>query len=754
MGKGIGPKIEVQGENDYKKSLQGLVQQTKTLDAQMKALASTFDEETGKMGDNEKRTELLQKKKEALSEEVKLIEQRLEEAKDAYGENSTQVLKLEASLAKAETALNNVNNEMRTSAMDDLTSSIEDQQSELDALKDKYVEAVLEFGNGSDEANELAGRISELSGALQENRGRMADARSAADGLDQSLGDVSEAETSVSDTAQGMAGVFGGAIGGMVTAITSGDVFGLVSQIVGVMQDVTQASIDMRAEFDDTIDAIVAGTGATGDALDTMRDKAEAAWAAVANEGRSMSDVGGTLANLSTRFGWDEQEAALQGATEAMETYAKVTGEDAASAVNQIADVMARYGMISEDSAATTENLYGLLDKFATASTLADVSLSDMTGFLSSNQAVMEELGMSMDDAIAYMINFRQAGGDVSTLSTSMTKAVSALSEAEGDLGTNFELATLLMGGTADTTTKLNAQIGNTGVTIEKAFGKKNAQDLISVFTAMNNSTRDWAEGMQNADGAVSQMYKDSISLEDGWSQAKAALQTEFGLPSGITDLIEKFPEVKESLASAAQESSKNISDFVGSVDEYGLHLSKSTDDTGKDFQELQTDITSAMNTSKRNVQNAMNDMKNAINTDLGHPNLYEVTYTASGSFGSSGSVTYSPSYRRKYAKAYGSPVLLNGATVFGGMNGGLLSGGEYGTEVVVGESYLLDAMTSAVQRAFGYIPAAAGSQTNTTYEGSTINVYGAPGQDVKELARLVGDQINKSVRAKVAVHG
>ena len=83
--------------------------------------------------------------------------------------------------------------------------------------------------------------------------------------------------------------------------------------------------------------------------------------------------------------------------------------------------------------------------------------------------------------------------------------------------------------------------------------------------------------------------------------------------------------------------------------------------------------------------------------------------------------------------------MILNSPTIFGMQNGRFLGGGEAGAEVVVGAGSLSRMIQSAV---------------NNTYNngGNTINVYGAPGQDVRELAETVADLINGDVQSGGAV--
>ena len=85
--------------------------------------------------------------------------------------------------------------------------------------------------------------------------------------------------------------------------------------------------------------------------------------------------------------------------------------------------------------------------------------------------------------------------------------------------------------------------------------------------------------------------------------------------------------------------------------------------------------------------------------------------------------------------------MILNNPTIFGMQGGRLLGAGEAGPEVVVGASSL-----------FGMIKRAVGNTYNTG--GNVINVYGAPGQDVKELAREIANLIQGDVDSRAAVWG
>lgn len=90
------------------------------------------------------------------------------------------------------------------------------------------------------------------------------------------------------------------------------------------------------------------------------------------------------------------------------------------------------------------------------------------------------------------------------------------------------------------------------------------------------------------------------------------------------------------------------------------------------------------------------------------------------------------------YRKAYDDAYLLNGATIFGSMNGKLLGGGEgSGSELVVGTNKLMRMIKSA----------AGGPKVVNIY------VQGAEGQDIRELAKEVAREFQNLIDDEESVY-
>lgn len=101
------------------------------------------------------------------------------------------------------------------------------------------------------------------------------------------------------------------------------------------------------------------------------------------------------------------------------------------------------------------------------------------------------------------------------------------------------------------------------------------------------------------------------------------------------------------------------------------------------------------------------------------------------------------PSFSVKwYREAMSNGMVLNGATIFGMKNGQLLGGGEAGPEAIVGVSSLRRMIRDAVTTT---------NNNNYEYGGVNITVYGAPGQNVNELASIIESKINANIARRRA---
>lgn len=138
MAVNIGPRIGVDGEREYRNQINQIIQQSKTLESQMKLVASQFTATTSAEEKTAKTAAVLTKQVDTQRERVKLLAEQTGKAAAKYGEADSRTQKWQQALNEAQASLNEMQNKLR-----DTTSEIRDMD---DAMADGTKKA-LSFGD-------------------------------------------------------------------------------------------------------------------------------------------------------------------------------------------------------------------------------------------------------------------------------------------------------------------------------------------------------------------------------------------------------------------------------------------------------------------------------------------------------------------------------------------------------------------------------------------------------------------------------
>lgn len=112
MAETVGVKLQVDGEQEYRKALQDVVAQSKALASEMKAVTSSFDENTTAEERQAKTKEILNKQIENQQRRIDLLNEKLQEATAEYGENDSRALKYKTQINNATVALNGMEKQL------------------------------------------------------------------------------------------------------------------------------------------------------------------------------------------------------------------------------------------------------------------------------------------------------------------------------------------------------------------------------------------------------------------------------------------------------------------------------------------------------------------------------------------------------------------------------------------------------------------------------------------------------------------
>ncbi len=169
----------------------------------------------------------------------------------------------------------------------------------------------------------------------------------------------------------------------------------------------------------------------------------------------------------------------------------------------------------------------------------------------------------------------------------------------------------------------------------------------------------------------------------------------------------------------------------VGAAIAIGTALAANWDTVKAKASELGQGIKNTFDNIKSTISNAVDRIRGLFNFSWSFPKIKMPHF--SWTWQNLGGLVSIPKISVDwYAKAMKNGMILNSPTIFGAQDGKLLGAGEAGSETVVGTNSLMQMIRSAV-----------GSS------GPVINVYGAQGQDVRQLADIVMQKMEHRVQVR-----
>lgn len=329
----IGPRIGIEGENEFRKSLINLSEQIKTLGTEMAATTAEFSGNEKSQKALKAQSEILTKEVETQREKVKMLSEAVAKSAEEYGESDTKTLKWKQ-------ALNNA------------TAELEKTEKQLEETNDE----------------------------LRTHRTQ--------------LSEISEGWKDAGDKISGA----GKTLSAATVAIT-----GLAT-----------AAIKTTAEFDSSMSKVAAVSGATGESLDALREKARE----MGEKTKFSASEAADAMNYMAMAGWKTED--MLSGIEGIMNLAAASGEDLATTSDIVTDALTAFGLTAADSG-------HFADILAAASSNANTNVAMMGETFKYAAPVAGALGFSAEDtaeAIGLMAN---SGIKASQAGTSLRSILNAL---------------------------------------------------------------------------------------------------------------------------------------------------------------------------------------------------------------------------------------------------------------------------------------------------------------------------------------
>ncbi|MBQ9685949.1 MAG: phage tail tape measure protein [Oscillospiraceae bacterium] len=250
-----------------------------------------------------------------------------------------------------------------------------------------------------------------------------------------------------------------------------------------------------------------------------------------------------------------------------------------------------------------------------------------------------------------------------------------------------------------------------------------------TIWESVKGNTSTAWESIKSKATTVAESVKTSVGT--AWDNLKTKLSTV--MENMKSSASTGWTNMKSSITTAAENIKNSVSTAFSNL--------KNTASTT--WNNIKTAMTGPIDTAKSYISGAISNIKGLFNFSWSFPSIKMPHF--SWYWQDIGGLVSIPMFSVSwYKKAMDNPLLLNGATIFGAMNGQFLGGGEAGSEMVIGTKTLMNTIRQAVA---GLVS----GEMNVNYGGVTVNVYSQPGQDISSLADEIEERINMNVARRAA---
>lgn len=404
--------------------------------------------------------------------------------------------------------------------VDELSKSFDNQKKNVNDLKSHYDKMVAVHGEGSKEAqaarieyNKQADELNKLGHALEGATNELKE-------LEEQQRIASSGWTKMGESAD----KFGEklqTIGGGMKDVGKKMSMAITAPLVGFAGLAVKTGMD----FDDAMAQVAAISGATGDDLEALRQKAKDMGATTKF---SASEAAEGL-NYMALAGWDTED--MLGGLDGVMNLAAASGEDLGTVSDIVTDALSAFGLEAKDSAQ-------FADVLAATSANANTDVTGLGNAFKYVAPVAGALGFTVEDtakAIGLMsdngIKGEKAGTALRTMMTNLAKPTKAMQEEMDNLGISLT--------DTDGNMKTFDEIMNdmrssfSGLTEEQQasaaatiFGKESMSGALAIINTTEESFDGLGESINNSEGAAKTMAE---TMEDNlggtWREIKSGIE-------------------------------------------------------------------------------------------------------------------------------------------------------------------------------------------------------------------------------------
>lgn len=319
------------------------------------------------------------------------------------------------------------------------------------------------------------------------------------------------------------AGTFTKGLGGLQGALTAAlPAAGVAAGIAGL----GTAAYNLGASFDDAYDKIRTGTGATGAALDGLKDDFRNVVTSVPTDFDKASTA---IASITNKLGLTGP--ALDGVSSQFLELSRITKTDLTGNLDAGTDALNNWGVAAA-------NQPGVLDELFRASQASGVSFADLSKQLSDNGPVLRDVGINIDQATGFLATLGKAGVDVSDVMPALSKSLATAAKEGKPAGDVFRDTFAAILSAPDDVTAAGDALG--------VFGAKAGPKLAGLIREGKLSYDEMVASITGGSDTILGASKDTQDFSEKWELFKNKVMVKLepivvgvfnALSAGIDDL-------------------------------------------------------------------------------------------------------------------------------------------------------------------------------------------------------------------------
>lgn len=330
------------------------------------------------------------------------------------------------------------------------------------------------------------------------------------------------------------------AFGLMATGVAAGGVAAVTAAVAA-----GGALFELGRNFDSAHDNIVAGTGASGEALDGLKKSFDNVLTSVPT---NFGDASTAIADVNTALGLTGEP--LEALSKQFINLSRVSKEDLGGGIQSVTRLFGDWGVAVEDQSLT-------MDKLWTVSQATGIGVGQLSDQLVKTGAPLRQLGFDMDQSAALFGKWNKEGVNTDIIFSGVRQSISKFAREGKNIPEAFKGATQAIkdAGTASEATSLAIEI----------FGAEAGPDMAAAIREGRFEVEELVAQMNDAEGAISRTAKDTESFGEKWQLFKNQMAVAFK-PAAMA-IFEGLGKVMEKVAPILTDTViPGIERFIGSL--------------------------------------------------------------------------------------------------------------------------------------------------------------------------------------------